>query len=444
MSIVADNITQRAGTNFETKISDLVINGTPHWAKDFIDKLIGKRIIAGYPDGTFKPNSFVEIDAFIKMVVCSLGYNYENGKEYWAIAYIDKAKELKLIDGTEFNTYRRAITREEAAKVIVNALATKEQLPSEEQINKYITKVPDYAKIGVNYKKVALYAYATGLITGNESGAFNPKNNLSRAEAATIIMRLLDASLRKPIDIDEQLSNTLPELLKTDEEVWGRTDIRSLFSIGESDLKDGKIYFSNEPSFVNVLPKETLNPDINRQIHDLIKVLIDDNHFVRATYVRESKPDVEGNILPSIAHVMFAKDYNFALNGNSFFSYGFADKIPYKLNDDYKNKGLSNNASIQLTIDNLWWYFKEDGSRYNAPRDGWSNPYYVEKLKKSCMAVFGVETGNKVYKYVHSVYTDERIMLATQDTRFKTTTIDNMQVDFFNYGTRLNFYFTMK
>jgi hypothetical protein len=378
------------------------------------------------------------------MVVCSLGYNFEVGKDYWAMPYINKAKELKLIDGTEFNTYRRAITREEASKVIVNALATKEQLPSEEQINKYITKVPDYAKIGVNYKKVALYAYATGLITGNESGAFNPKNNLSRAEAATIIMRLLDASLRKPIDIDEQLSNPLPELLKTDEEVWGRADIRERTSIGEYDLKDGKIYYTNEPSYKNVLPKTTLNPDINRQIHDLIKVLIDDNHFVRSTHVPEMGPDVDGYISPSVTHVMFAKNYGYALNGYGFFSYGFADKIPYKLNDDFKNRGLSNNASIQLTIDNLWWSFKEDGSRYSPSKDGWSNPYYVEKLKKSCMAVFGVDTGNKVYKYVHSVYTDERIMLATQDTRFKTTTIDNMQVDFFNYGGSLNFYFTMK
>lgn len=441
--IAADNTTQQVVTNFENKISDLITNGTPHWAKDLIDKLIEKQIIVGYPDGTFKPNNTVEADAFIKMVICSLGYNYENGKDYWAMPYIEKAKELKLIDGTEFNTYRRAITREEAAKVIVNALATKEQLPSEEQINKYITKVPDYIMIGSTYKKAALYAYATGLITGNESGAFSPKNNLSRAEAATVIMRLLDASLRKPIDIDEQLSNILPELLKTDEELWGREDIQQRTSLSEYDLKDGNLYFKDEPNFKDLLPKQTLNPNINRQIHDLVKVLIDDNHFTQACYTTESKPDLDGYVGPSLTHILFSKSFAYAENNNAFFTFRFADVRPFSITSI--NNKFSDKSSITLSVKKLWWDLNDDGSLYNASKQGWSNPYYTGKLKKSCMAVFGIDTGNKIYQYVHSVYIDARTnYLNSTDKRYKTTTIDNVQIDFYNNAAQLNFYFTFK
>jgi hypothetical protein len=437
MTMLMSNVFSLSADNTVT-LSDLNLKGTAHWAKAHINQLVDRGIIAGYPDGTFKPDNTVETDAFIKMVVCALGYSFENGLDYWALPYINKAKDLKLIDGTEFNTYRRAITREEAAKVIVNALATLEELPKDEQINKYITKVPDYSKIGTSYKKVALHAYATGLITGDPKGAFNPKNNLSRAEAATVIMRLLDASLRKPINIDEQLSNTLPELLKSDEEVWGRENIRDFTSLEEYDLKDGKLYYKNEPDWKNVLPKEILNPDINRQIHDVIKVLMDDEVYVRSFY----RPGDEQ--LKSQTSVLLSKDSGYAYNGVAFFAYGFADEKPYRLSDSFPNKALSNNATIQLEINNLWWYYNEDGSEYNPIQKGWSVPYYAEKLKKSCMALFGSDIGNKVYKYVHGIYMDERLMMNSQNQHFRTEIIDNIQIDYYNNGAELHFYFTIK
>jgi hypothetical protein len=379
------------------------------------------------------------------MVITSMGYNFENGKDYWAMPYINKAKELKLIDGTEFNTYRRIITREEASKIIVNALATLEPLPSNAHILKFVTEVPDYSMIAIQYKNYALSAYSTGLITGDQRGYFNPKNNLSRAEAAAVIMRLIDNSLRKPIDIDEKLSNTLPELLKTDEEVWGRTNIRSLTSLAEYDLKDSNLYFTDEPHFKNLLPKEILNHDINRQIHDLVKVLIDDNHFVLACYTPKSVTSIDGHVSPSITHVLFSKTYGYAYNDVSFFTYRFFDEIPYRLADDFNNKNLSNNTSISLSLNKLWWDLNEDGGIYNPSKDGWSKPYYEIKLKKSCLAVFGVETGSKIYQYVYGIYMDERLnKLNDNSTRFKTKVIDNIQVDFHNYGAQLNFHFTFK
>jgi hypothetical protein len=414
-------------------LKDLLVNGKAHWAKAYIDKLIDKLIIAGYPDGTFKPDNNVEVDSYIKMVVSALGNSYENGKDYWASPYINKAIELKLIDSNEFNTYRRAITRQEAAKVIVQALATLEQLPSAEEINKYKSVVPDYAKISEKYTQHALIAYATGMITGDPKGNFKPTDNLSRAEAATVIMRLLDKSLRKPIPVQEEETTKLPELLKSDEEVWGQENIGTLTSLREYEVKNGKLYFSYKDYFENVLAKENLNPNINQQLHDLVKVLISENHYVKAFYSPESIPDLYGYRTPSSAVVSYSKDEGYADNNVSFFNYIFCDDRPFE-----------DGQQIRLTINRLWWERKEDGSLFRPFKEGWSVPYYADKLKKSVVAIFGQKYGTQVFEYIHGIYIDERINQDPHVRRDKTKTIGSVKIDFHNEASTLYFYFTIK
>jgi len=50
-----------------------------------------RKIFSGYPDGTFKPNDTLTVDMYIKLIVTVMGHNVENGKEYWASTYIQKA-----------------------------------------------------------------------------------------------------------------------------------------------------------------------------------------------------------------------------------------------------------------------------------------------------------------------------------------------------------------
>ncbi|HYE10847.1 MAG TPA: S-layer homology domain-containing protein [Patescibacteria group bacterium] len=420
-----------AVTSIELK--DLLVNGKAHWAKVYIDKLIDKLIITGYPDGTFKPDNNVEVDSYIKMVISALGNNFENGKDYWASPYINKAIELKLIDSNEFNTYRRAITREEAAKLIVQALATLEELPSAEVINKYKSVVSDYAKISEKYKQHALTAYATGMITGDPKGNFKPTDNLSRAEAATVIMRLLDKSLRKPIPVQEEETTVLPELMRSDEEVWGQENIGTMTSMKEYEVKNGKLYFTHEPYYRDLLPKVKLNPNINQQVHDLVKVLISKDHFVDAFYSSESAPDIGGYRIPSSVVVSYSKSRAYAENDVTFFNYVILDDRP-----------TSDGQQIRLLLNRLWWEEKEDGSLYRPSKEGWSVPFYAYKLKKSIIVVFGEKYSEEIYEYIHSIYIDERTNQSTSTSRNKTKTIGNVKIDFYNEAARLYFYFTIK
>jgi hypothetical protein len=395
--------------------NDLIVNGEAHWAKPYIDRLIEKEIIVGYPDDTFKPNNNVEVDSYIKMVVCALGNNFENGKDNWASPFINKAIELKLIDNNEFNTYRRLITREEAAKVIIQALATTEELPSVEQINKYITKVPDYTKIADKYKQHGLYAYATGMITGDPKGNFNPKDNLTRAEAATIIMRLLDANLRKPIPVPDT-TVALPELLKSDAEVWGKERMYEYTSTAFYTVENGKIYFKIFPSFENYELKDKLNPNIREQVYRATKVLIGDENYVYLQYI--TSDDGHEKVFLKYSESVFK-----AFNNHSYFNFAFEENKYYNARQDWSNKNFSEKSYLTLTVSRLWTEFD---------KDSWSTPYFETKLKRSILAIFGEVDGTEVYNYIYDMYTDKRNNPDKYVDKCFTKKIKNIQVDLAN------------
>ena len=164
-----------------------------HWAKETIGYLVESGIVNGYDDGTFKPEDTVQVDAFIKMVVTSLGHTLENGSSYWASTFIDKAKELSLVKEGEFGTYESPINRAEMARMIVRAL--QEEYP--DNLDKYKSLITDYDTIANIYQDYIVKAYTKGIITGYEDGSFKPEQNATRAEAATMIVRMLDAEQRK-------------------------------------------------------------------------------------------------------------------------------------------------------------------------------------------------------------------------------------------------------
>jgi hypothetical protein len=93
------------------------------WYYSCVTKLAEKNIIDGFEDGSFQPNWTIDTDAFIKLVICSLGYsNVQKDNNYWAAPYIQKSLELGIVKGGEFN-YTEPISREGMALIISRALA---------------------------------------------------------------------------------------------------------------------------------------------------------------------------------------------------------------------------------------------------------------------------------------------------------------------------------
>ena len=180
-----------------------------HWSRRCVGKLTMLEIISGMPDGNFKPEDTVKVDEFIKMVVCVMGFRPGQGTHYWAQPYIDVAMEKEIIGQDEITDYRRELTREEAARIIVKATLLKEPAPGDELKQYLMTRIKDYPMISDTDKQHVLWAYTLGLMQGTPDNKFNPKSPLTRGEAGAIVIRNLDVKERKPAKPAEGETYTL-------------------------------------------------------------------------------------------------------------------------------------------------------------------------------------------------------------------------------------------
>lgn len=169
-----------------------------HWAKTSIGKLTAIEVIGGMPDGTYKPDMPIQIDQFIKMTICVMGFKPGQGTKYWAQPYIDTAIQQKILDSGEFKDYTRSITRQVAARIISKAAFLIEAAPNAKMDALVRSKIRDYSKITDADKQSVLTVYELGLMSGMPDGTFKPVNSLTRAEAAAVIIRYLDTKVRKP------------------------------------------------------------------------------------------------------------------------------------------------------------------------------------------------------------------------------------------------------
>ena len=161
-------------------------------------------IIKGYPDGSFRANAKLTVDQFITMLVRAGGETAANHAEYWAIHYLNKAKEMGILQDGDFADFRAEINREEMALLMMRFLAGREDI-SNLDTNQAEEAIVDFALVGAyqkttpgkeRYQKAVKEAYVLGLLTGYEDTSFQPQGILTRAEAATVIMRLLNPNRR--------------------------------------------------------------------------------------------------------------------------------------------------------------------------------------------------------------------------------------------------------
>ncbi len=70
-----------------------------HWSNGYVAYATSLGVIAGYPDGTFKPDKTVSYDEAATMLVAALGYNADSLVGTWPANFVTKAKTLGILDG---------------------------------------------------------------------------------------------------------------------------------------------------------------------------------------------------------------------------------------------------------------------------------------------------------------------------------------------------------
>lgn len=179
--------------------------GPNDWYIHTVTFLVNRGGISGYPDGSFRPNSTITKAEFIKTLLSSLGYkNLKNTSSHWASGYIRKAEELNIIEENWLKDIDKPISRYEMARIVSNTLTFRqEKVPTD--LLKYKILLLDFEKIpstylgetnGKSLPESVLESFANGIVTGYPDGTFEGQGTLTRAEAATVVVRILDNNSR--------------------------------------------------------------------------------------------------------------------------------------------------------------------------------------------------------------------------------------------------------
>lgn len=164
-----------------------------YWAADAIENLTARGVLAGYPDGTFRPDEAIN-RAQIATVLARLrvpqavktveGTQFADvPPDYWAANNIKTAVKLGLITGYPDGTFRPTIPidRVDAVVMIVRFAA----LPLDYSLTTYYEDIqPEHWAI--NYISAAL---ANGFLDFISGDKFEPAKLLTRAEACWLIDR---------------------------------------------------------------------------------------------------------------------------------------------------------------------------------------------------------------------------------------------------------------
>lgn len=172
-----------------------------HWAKETIEKMENYKLIRGYLDHTFQPDKEMTRAEFVKVVCEMLKLEKESQKyipdlsrQDWYYSDMRKAVEAGIIQG-DLEGYvhpNSKITREEAVVILARAF----HVVQNDNINKaYLdaSDISDWAK-----EDISLFL-KNGYLTGYENDTIKPKATIKRAEALTIINRMIPNFLKADV-----------------------------------------------------------------------------------------------------------------------------------------------------------------------------------------------------------------------------------------------------
>ncbi len=189
------------------------------WYYETVTEMTEEGFFNGKGNNLFCPNDTMTKAEFLAVtvrIICpDASLKAEDGQAWWQ-PYYNLAKQTEIIDETIFtvDSMENCITRQEMAYISSMAFfAQKDGHPDDKEYKDTVliatqvalsahnsqeygfdlrNTIPDYDEIDNVYKGFVFVAYGTGLLGGvDEKGTFAPQNTLTRAEGATVLLRLI-------------------------------------------------------------------------------------------------------------------------------------------------------------------------------------------------------------------------------------------------------------
>lgn len=196
-----------AATNGSAKAKLSLDDVKGHWAQDAIDALIDKGILQGEDDHHFNPDKSVSREAFAAMVARTFHLKNTStvqdfndvGPKRWSFDVIEATKDyfdrFKDLNGGYNFVPLLGAKREDVTVTLVKVLMKQDPtivlMDAAAADALLTTTFTDTASIPDVLRPYVATAVQNNLIQGDDQHRFHPNVTLTRAEAATLLYRLL-------------------------------------------------------------------------------------------------------------------------------------------------------------------------------------------------------------------------------------------------------------
>ncbi|MFK0734590.1 MAG: S-layer homology domain-containing protein [Gloeotrichia echinulata IR180] len=208
-----------SGVSVNTSFADL----GGHWAAAFVEALVNKGLISGFPDGTFGPEAPITraqyaaiIAKTFQLPTVNKNSNFTDVKpDFWAASAILSAANMGFISGFPDGTFRPAqnLTKIQAIVSIVNGLKMSGGNPNVLSVYSDRAQIPSYANnaVAVATQKLLVVNYP-------DTEQLEPLKEMTRAEVAALIYQaLVGTGVEKAIPS--------PYIVNPDVDIPGFTDL---------------------------------------------------------------------------------------------------------------------------------------------------------------------------------------------------------------------------
>ena len=173
-----------------------------HWAQLNVNQMGSRLVIKGIDENHFEPGRDITRAEFAAMVARALGLREgrpqnkfsDVSENDWFFEAVNTASDYNLINGYQDGTFKpdHAITREEAMEIIARAIeiAGIDINLSASDINTHLADFGDRNNVGEWAKKSVAACVKHQTVIG-KNGCLAPKDNITRAETAAIVVRML-------------------------------------------------------------------------------------------------------------------------------------------------------------------------------------------------------------------------------------------------------------
>ena len=168
------------------------------WYNDIVTEMASRTIVNGKTAAAFDGDGFITRAEYAAILVRALGIPEggassfsDVGSSDWYCGAVSAAVKYGIIKGYADGTFHpnANITREEAMAMLQRAAKIAEFAGT----TGTLTAFTDAGRVSAWARTAAAFSVGSGLIVGN-GGLIRPEDNITRAEATTVVLRLLQKS----------------------------------------------------------------------------------------------------------------------------------------------------------------------------------------------------------------------------------------------------------